>query len=63
MTGTEVSLTLSEEERELLQEILEERHRTLLREISHTDYHHFKVALRKKAELLEAVLNRFMVHA
>jgi hypothetical protein len=63
MTGTEVSLTLSEEERELIQEILEERHRTLLMEISHTDHHHFKVALRKKAELLENVLNRFMVHA
>jgi len=60
---TEVSLTLDEEERELIQEILEERHRTLLREISHTDHHDFKVALRRKAELLESVLSRFMVHA
>jgi len=63
MTGTAVSLTLNEEERELVQEILEERHRTLLMEISHTDHHHFKVVLRKKAELLENVLSRFMVHA
>jgi len=60
---TEVSLTLDEEERELIQEILEERHRTLLREISHTDHHDFKVALRRKAELLESVLSRLMVHA
>jgi hypothetical protein len=63
MTGTEVSLALSEEERELLREVLEERHRTLLREISRTDHHHFKAVLRKKADLLESVLNRFMVHA
>ena len=63
MTEAAVSLTLSEEERELIQEILEERHRTLLMEISHTDHHHFKAVLRKKAELLESVLNRFMVHA
>jgi len=63
MTGSEVALTLSEEEKELVQEVLEERHRTLLMEISHTDHHHFKVALRKKAELLESVLNRFAVHA
>jgi hypothetical protein len=60
---TEVSLTLDEEERELIREILEERHRTLLMEISHTDHHDFKVALRKKAEILESVLSRFMVHA
>jgi len=60
---TSVSLMLSEEERDLIQEILEERHRTLLVEISQTDHHHFKAVLRKKAELLESVLSRFMVHA
>jgi hypothetical protein len=63
MTGTAVSLTLNEEESELIQEILEERHRTMLMEISHTDHHHFKVVLRKKAEVLESILNRFAVHA
>jgi hypothetical protein len=63
MTSTTVSLTLTNEERELIQEILEERHRTLLLEISHTDHHHFKAVLRTKAELLESVLSRFMVHA
>ncbi len=63
MTGTAVCLTLSEEERELIQQVLEERHRTMLIEIAHTDHHHFKVVLKKKAELLEAVLNRLMAHA
>jgi hypothetical protein len=63
MTGTVVSLTLSEEEKDLIQEILEERHRTLLLEISHTDHHHFKVVLRKRAELLESLLHRFLAAA
>ncbi len=63
MTGTAVSLVLSEDERDLIQEILEERHRTLLLEISHTDHQHFKAVLRKKAEVLESVLSRFAVHA
>ena len=63
MTGTMVSLTLSEEERELIQKILEEQHRTRLVEISQTDHHHFKTVLQKKAEVLESVLSRFLVNA
>ena len=63
VTETTVSLALSEEERELIQEILEQRHRTLLVEISHTDHHHFKTVLRKKAALLESVLSRLLVNA
>jgi hypothetical protein len=63
MTETGISLTLSDAEKDLVQEILEERHRTLLLEISHTDHHHFKTLLRKKLDLLESVLNRFAVHA
>ena len=61
MTEASGPLTLSNEERELIQEILEERHRSLLIEISHTDHHHFREILRKKAALLESVLSRFMV--
>ena len=61
MNATACELMLSEEERELILEILEERHRTLLVEIAHTDHHHFKMVLRKKAEMLEAVLSRLMV--
>lgn len=63
MTGTIISLTLTEEEKDLMQEILEERHRTLLLEISHTDHHHFRVLLRKRAEMLESLLNRFLAAA
>jgi hypothetical protein len=58
-----ISLVLSDEERELLFDILEERHRTLLREIAHTDHHDFKVSLQKKERLLESLLTRFMTHA
>jgi hypothetical protein len=60
MTGTLLELTLNEEEKDLVQEILEERHRTLLMEISHTYHHHFKQVLRKKAEMVESLLSRFM---
>jgi hypothetical protein len=63
MTGSTVSLTLSKEETDLIHEILEERHRTLLLEIAHTDHYEFKAALREKARLLESVLSRFLVHA
>jgi hypothetical protein len=63
MEDVVVSLTLNHEERELIREILEERQRTFWREISHTDHYEFKVALRKKAQILESVLNRFAVHA
>jgi hypothetical protein len=53
-----MELTLTVEEWELLSEILDERHRALLREISHTDHREFKLALRKREKLLESVVNR-----
>ena len=37
-----MELTLSSEEQQLLLQILEQRHRELLKEISHTDHHQFK---------------------
>ena len=63
MTKTGISLELNGEERDLLQEILEAYHRTLLREISHTDHHEYRVGLKKKMELLESMLGRLAVHA
>ena len=63
MAETTVSLILSDEERDLIQEILEEQHRALLVEISHTDHHHFKTVLLKKADVIESVLSRFLVNA
>lgn len=62
MTETAVTLTLSHEEREMLFEILEERHRALLREIWHTDHRDFKASLQKRERVLESLLSRFMAH-
>ena len=56
-----MELTLTMEERELLLEILGERHRALLIEISHTDHREFKLALRKREKLLDSVENRLRV--
>ncbi len=63
MTETGIALELNDEERDLVQEVLKERQRTLLMEICHTDHHEFKVTLRKKAEVLEGLLNRFLTAA
>ena len=56
-----MELTLTIEEWELLSEILGERHRALLREISHTDHREFKLALLKREKLLESLVNRLRV--
>jgi hypothetical protein len=53
-----MELILSTEEHQLLLDILEQRHRELLKEISHTDHHEFKHALRKNEKLLESILSR-----
>ncbi len=53
-----MELMLADEEKELVLQILQERHRELQREISHTDHREFKQALRKKEKLLESVLSR-----
>jgi hypothetical protein len=46
-------------EQKLLVEVLEQYHRELLMEISHTDHHEFKLALRERARTVEALLERF----
>ena len=56
-----MELTLTIEECELVLEILGERHRALLREISHTDHREFKLLLLKREKLLESVENRLRV--
>jgi hypothetical protein len=53
-----MELILTTEEQELLLGILEQRHRELQKEISHTDHHEFKLALRKNEKLLESILSR-----
>ena len=52
-----MELILSNEEQELLLRILEQRHRELLKEISHTHTYEFKGKLRREEKLLEAILN------
>ena len=56
-----MELILTVEERELVMGILEERHRELLREISRTDRHEFKLILRKNEKTLESVLNKLRI--
>ena len=53
-----MELTLTTEEQELLASILEQRHRELLKEISHTNHHEFKQGLRKNERLLDSMLGR-----
>ena len=56
-----MELTLTTEEHRLLVDILEQRQRELIREISHTDHKLFKQALRKNAKVLESMLTRLRV--
>ena len=53
-----MELHLTSDQRQLLQEIFEERHRELLREIAHTDHLHFKEVLRTKAKAVEALVDK-----
>jgi hypothetical protein len=53
-----MELILTTDEQELLLDILERRYREIQKEISHTDHHKFKLALRNNEKLLESVLSR-----
>jgi len=53
-----MELVLNSEEGRFLMEVLEERHRELLREISRTSHHDFKLILKNNEKLLESVLNK-----
>jgi len=56
-----MELIVSSEEARLLIEVLEERHRELLRELSRTKHHEFKIVLHKNEMLLESVINKLRV--
>jgi hypothetical protein len=51
-----MAITLTNEEEEFLVNILEQRHRELRKEISHTDHYEFKEILRKNEGLIESIL-------
>ena len=53
-----MELILTSEEQQLLLDILEERHRALLKEMWHTDHREFKQTLRRNEQLLESILGR-----
>ena len=54
-----MTLDITEQERELLFEVLEARHTELLHELHHTDARDFKEMLKRKVELLEALKAKF----
>lgn len=56
-----MELMLTNEERELLLEILEDHHRELFREIAQTDHREFKSVLKNKETLLESVINKLRI--
>lgn len=53
-----MELQLSAEEAEVVWDILADRHRELLREISHTSHREFKITLRHREAVLDAVTKR-----
>ncbi len=53
-----MELHLSEAERELLDEILKERHMILQREICHTDNREFRRVLQERETVLEDIIER-----
>ena len=58
----ETTVTLKEEEREILFDILEMRQRALVREIQRTDNREFRASLQKREKVLESLLSRVMAH-
>lgn len=53
-----MELTLSDEEREFLLKILEQRDQELSGEIAHTDHREFKEGLRRDKKFLESLVYR-----
>jgi hypothetical protein len=53
-----MELTLSAQEQQLLEAILEARYRVLQKEIAHTDHREFKQTLREHEKLIESILAR-----
>lgn len=53
-----MELTLTIEEREILTRLLEQRHREISKEISHTDNREFREFLRKNDNTIEGILTQ-----
>jgi hypothetical protein len=57
-----MELHLTDEERELLLEILQERHKNLIHEIARTDHHDFRHELQHRCRKLEGILGKVQAH-
>lgn len=53
-----MELKLTNEEQQFLANVLEQRHRDILKEISHTDNREFRQVLRQNEKLIEDILTR-----
>jgi hypothetical protein len=53
-----MNLEISREERDFLQELLEEKHKGLIHEINHTDTDDFEEMLKRKVDVLERLKNK-----
>jgi len=53
-----MELMLTTEEREILTRLLEQRHREISKEISHTDNREFREFLRKNEDTIEGILTQ-----
>ena len=53
-----MELRLTEDEKQLLLEILQERHKSLIHEIARTDHHDFKHELQQRCSKLEDILRK-----
>ena len=53
-----MNLEITEEERELLNEILEEKQKHMIHELNHTDTLNFERMLKKKIEVLEGLMRK-----
>jgi hypothetical protein len=56
-----MELILSSEEGKFLMEVLEDRHRELLRELAHTDHRDYKLLLKNNAKFLESILDKLRI--
>ena len=53
-----MNLDITEEERELLNEIFEEKQKHMIHELNHTDTLNFERMLKKKIEVLEGLMRK-----
>ena len=54
-----MNLEITDEERELLNEIFEEKQKHMIHELNHTDTLAFERMLKKKIEVLEGLMRKF----